>query len=104
MLLYTFWLGQVSTAQSYVMPALSCTLQRFTRHEQSRAAMATVTGAASGSSAWCSLYITMQQGVQSGWPKVRAEHMLCLRLWPAVRIVSLDLTVSDRRYERFLAA
>jgi len=52
MLLYTFWLGQVSTAQSYVMPALSCTLQRFTRHEQSRAAMATVTGAASGSSAW----------------------------------------------------
>jgi hypothetical protein len=52
MLLYTFWLGQVSTAQSYVMSALSCTLQRFTRHEQSRAAMATVTGAASGSSAW----------------------------------------------------
>ncbi len=35
---------------------------------------------------------------------VEPLHALCLRSWPAVRTVSLDLTASDSRYDCFSAA
>ena len=39
-------------------------------------------------------------GITTDMTSDSALHALCLRSWPAVRTVSLDLTASDSRYIR----